>query len=194
MTLIDIVSSRRKAEILKLLFGMDQREFHLRELARKSGLALGTIQQELARLAKVGLVTSRKDGNRLYYRANQGNPVFGDLRNIVFKTDGLVNVLLGAVSDPDIEVAFLFGSLVSATAKSESDVDLMVIGAIGLRRLARLLSGLSEKVGREINPHVMTRREFFGRMQSGDPFVSSVMSGPRLFLKGSEHELAELGE
>ncbi len=40
--LVDIVSSRVKAEILRLLFGLRQPELHLRELARQSGLSLGT--------------------------------------------------------------------------------------------------------------------------------------------------------
>jgi len=44
------------------LFGLSQPELHLRELVRQSGLSLGTVQQELRRLTRVGLVTARKDG------------------------------------------------------------------------------------------------------------------------------------
>ena len=76
MTLIDIVSSKRKAEILRLLFGVEGGELHLREIARRSRLALGTVQHELARLVKIGLVNSRRDGNRVCYRANRNSPVF----------------------------------------------------------------------------------------------------------------------
>jgi hypothetical protein len=45
--LVDIVSSRVKAEILRLLFGLRESELHLRELTRQSGLSLATVQQEL---------------------------------------------------------------------------------------------------------------------------------------------------
>mgnify|MGYP001001407255 CR=1 FL=1 len=69
--LVDIVSSRVKAEILRLLFGLRQPELHLRELARQSGLSLGTVQQELRRLTRVGVVSARRDGNRVYYRAKE---------------------------------------------------------------------------------------------------------------------------
>ena len=68
--LVDIVSSRVKAELLRLLFGLRQPELHLRELVRQSDLSLGTVQQELRRLTRVGIVTARKDGNRVYYRAS----------------------------------------------------------------------------------------------------------------------------
>jgi DNA-binding transcriptional ArsR family regulator len=72
--LVDIVSSRVKAELLRLLFGLRQPELHLRELTRQSGLSLGTVQQELRRLTRVGIVVARKDGNRVYYRANPSIP------------------------------------------------------------------------------------------------------------------------
>lgn len=194
MTLLDIVSSKRKAEILRLLFGANPRDYYLRELARQSGLALRTVQQELVRLAKVGLVTTRRDGNRVYYQANKENPVYGDLRNIVLKTAGLTNALQTALRTPGIDLAFVFGSLACETARPESDVDLMVIGTVGLRRVAQLLSGLAEKLGREINPHVLTKDEFKRRKHSTDHFISSVLASPRLFVIGSEHELAELGK
>ena len=193
MTLRDIVSSKRKAEVFRLLFGIDQRNCHLRDLARQAGLAVRTVQQELAGLAKVGLITARRDGNRLYYQANQDNPIYCDLRNIVIKTAGLVGVLQGPLDVPGIDLAFVFGSLAAGNARSTSDVDLMIIGTAGLRRVAQLLSGLSDRLGREINPHVLTTQEFLRRKRAADHFVSSVLASPRLFVIGSEHELAKLG-
>ena len=194
MTLLDIVSSKRKAEVFRLLFGVERQAYHLRELARQSGLALRTVQQEVAQLAKAGLVMTRRDGNRVYYQANQDNPVYGDLRSIVLKTAGLASVLQGALSVPGIELAFVFGSLASEKAHAESDVDLMIIGTVGLRKVAQLLSGVAERIGREINPHVLTKEEFAQRKCVGDHFISSVLASPRLFVIGSEHELAKLGK
>lgn len=194
MTLVDIVSSRVKAEILRLLFGVEAREFHLRELARRSQLALGTVQQELKRLVGAGLVSTRKDGNRLYYQANKDNPVYSDLRNVVLKTNGLANFLQDALQDHAIQIAFIFGSVAAETARPESDVDLMVVGRVGLRRVAQLLAGASEKLGREINPHVLTQEEFAKRRRAQDHFISSVLASPRLFIVGSENELAAMGK
>lgn len=194
MTLLDIVSSKRKAEVFRLLFGLVRRDYHLRELARQSGLALRTVQQELAGLAKAGLVTARRDGNRVYYQANRDNPVYGELRGIVLKTAGLVGVLQGALRAPGIELAFVFGSLASGKAQAESDVDLMVIGTVGLREVAQLISGLAERLGREINPHVLTKAEFARRKRAAEHFISSVLAAPRLFVIGSEDELAKLGK
>jgi uncharacterized protein len=191
--LVDIVSSRVKAELLRLLFGLNQSELHLRELVRQSGLSLGTVQQELRRLTRVGLVVARKDGNRVYYRANPDHPIHRDLCSIVLKTDGLAGVLQSAVATPEVSLAFVFGSVARGDTGAASDVDLMIIGELGLRKLTSLLSGVAERLGREINPHVMTPREFAEREAGGDHFISSVLTSPKLFVKGTEHELETVG-
>lgn len=192
--LVDIVSSRVKAELFRLLFGIAGRELHLRELVRQSGLSLGTVQQEVSRLTQIGLLTSRKDGNRVAYRANPDHPLFPELRSLVLKTDGLAGALQPALEIPGVHLAFVFGSMARAEANAASDVDLMVIGSVGLRRLSGALSGLSERIGREINPHVFTAQEFLERKARGDHFITSVLAAPRLFVKGTEHELAAMGK
>lgn len=193
-SLIDIVSSRVKAELLRLLFGLSQPELHLRELGRQSGLSSSTVQQELQRLTRVGLVLARKDGNRVYYRANPDHPVHRDLCSLVLKTDGLAGVLQAALKTPEVSVAFVFGSVARGDPGAGSDVDLMVIGGVGLRKLTSLLSGMAARVGREINPHVFTPEEFARRKAARDHFVTAVLAAPKLLVKGTEHELAILGE
>jgi DNA-binding transcriptional ArsR family regulator len=192
--LVDIVSSRVKAELLRLLFGLALPELHLRELVRRSGLSLSTVQQELRRLTRVGLVIARKDGNRVYYRANPDHPTYRDLCSLVLKTDGLAGVLQPAMKTPDVRVAFVFGSVARGDTGAGSDVDLMVIGQVGLRKLTSLLSGVAGRVGREINPHVMTPEEFVKRKAERDHFVTSVLAAPKLFVKGTEHELETMGQ
>jgi DNA-binding transcriptional ArsR family regulator len=190
----DIVSSRVKAEILRLLFGLGRPELHLRELARQSGLSLGTVQQELRRLTRVGVVAARRDGNRVYYRANSQHPVHGELRSLVLKTSGLVGVLHQALQDEQILLAFVFGSIARGETRADSDVDLMIIGTVRLRRLASLLSGVADRLGREINPHILTPEEFKERRQGDDHLVQSVLASPKLFVKGTGDELEAMGQ
>ncbi len=69
----------------------------------------------------------------------------------------------------------------------------MVVGSLGLRRVAHLLAGTAAQLGREINPHVLTVAEFVKRRRGNDHFITSVLASPRLFVVGSEHDLAGLG-
>ncbi len=189
----DLLSSRVKAGVFRLLFGPSATELHVREMERRSGLADATVRQELRRLRRLGLVEERRAGNRAYYRANRRHPLYADIRNIVLKTVGLVDLLREALDDPGIRVAFVFGSVGAGEEDSGSDIDLMVIGSIGLRRVAELLSGVSAQVGREVNPHVLTPEEYRKRRKTRDHFVGSVLGAPRLMVVGGEDELAAVG-
>ena len=44
------------------------------------------MRQELKRLAGFGIVQARKDGNRVYYRANQQHLLYLEIHNLVLKT------------------------------------------------------------------------------------------------------------
>ena len=88
----------------------------------------------------------------------------------------------------------MFGSVAAGREAAQSDVDLMVIGALGLRELTTLLSGVSEKLGREINPHAISVPDFKERVRSGNHFITAVLKEPKIFLKGKDDELAGLAQ
>jgi predicted nucleotidyltransferase len=152
------------------------------------------VRQELLNLTRLDLVTRRRDGNRVYHVANKDHPLFRDIRQIVLKTIGLADQLRACLSKDSIKVAFVFGSIATREENSRSDVDLMVIGKIGLRQLTNLLRGISEQVGREINPHIMTEEEYVQRVRAQDHFVSHVLKGPKMFIIGTEHEFEAMGK
>ena len=86
-------------------------------------------------------------------------------------------------------IAFVFGSIARQEEMAESDLDLFVIGDLGLRKLAGLLSGVSDKIGREINPHVFTENEIKKRLAQKDHFISRVLEEPKIFILDNENEL-----
>ena len=188
-----ILSSRVRSEIFRLLFGLSDRQLHIREMERRTGLSVATVRQELQKLSRMQLVEAQRSGNRLYYRANTSHPLYTDIRNIVLKTSGMVDILRDALDKEDVKIAFVFGSVVSNQEGATSDVDLMVIGDVGLRKLSGWLSGVSEQIAREINPHVLNRAEFRKRKQSCDHFITRVLESEKLFIKGSEHDLEAMG-
>jgi len=192
--LAKILSSQIRAGIFGILFGMRERPVHMREIERLSGFAIGTIQQELRKLKELDLVTRRRDGNRVYYEANVLHPLYPEIRSMVLKTVGLVGILRSALEEsPDIRAAFIYGSIAKGEEKAGSDLDLMIIGELGLRKLTAMLYGTSERIGREVNPHVISPAEFRKKRKEGDHFLSSVLREPRVFIIGGENELEAVG-
>jgi predicted nucleotidyltransferase len=191
--LATMLSSRVKAETFRLLFGPGAGELHVREIARRAGLNEATVRQELRRLTGLSLLTCRRDANRAFYRANAAHPLYADIRSMVLKTSGLADVLREALASPKVRVAFVFGSLATGSEKPESDVDLMVIGDLSLRQVAKMLSGVASRLGREVNSHVLTPRELVTRRKSRDRFLLGVEDGSKLFVIGDAHELEAVG-
>jgi DNA-binding transcriptional ArsR family regulator len=190
--LAKILSSRVRSEIFRLLFGLSDKELHVREIERRTGLSIATVRQELKKLLQMELLLARRDGNRLYYRGNKEHPLFPDIQNMVLKTVGIVEPLKEVLDKENVNIAFIFGSVANNREGAVSDLDLMVIGTVGLRTVSGWLSGISEKIGREINPHVMSLKEYRKRKRSGEHFLNRVMESSKIFIKGSENDLAAM--
>lgn len=188
----ELLSSRVRAEIFRLLFDGSAREMHVRAMERNATVSFAAIRQELQKLAQFGLVQPRRDGNRLYYSAQSSHPLYPEITGLVAKTLGYLALLQKALDDPAIELAFVFGSMAEGKEKPASDVDLAVIGATGMRGLTALLSGIEKQIGREINPHTYTAREFAQRSGEGDHFVAQLLAGAKIFVKGSENDLKRI--
>lgn len=187
--LSEILSSRIRAAIFRLLFGFDAKEIYMRDLERRSGFSIGAIQAELKKLLRFELLEKRKDGNRIYFQANKNHPLYSDIRSLVFKTNGLIDIIKDALINSDaIKYAFVFGSFARNEETASSDIDLMVIGDLTLRHLTGMLAGLSDKLNREINPHCLGEQDFIRRKNAGEPFISRICEESRLFIIGNEND------
>jgi predicted nucleotidyltransferase len=172
--------------ILGLLYAVPGRELHLREIARRACMAPATVQREAVALAEAGILTRRQSGHQTYYGANEGCPIFAEMRGLILKTSGLADAVRAALAPfgSRIESAFVYGSMADGTAGPDSDVDLCVVGKVGLRELASVIPSLTERLGREVNPVALTPEEFRELRQRGDHFISTILAGPRIDVVG----------
>ena len=188
----NLFCSRTRAGILTCLFGATPQRLHVRALMREAGCSLGAGQHDLRNLVSLNLVFSERDGNRLYYSANVNHPLYPALREIVARTTGIYAVLAECLGSDSIRFAYVFGSVASGQAKASSDIDLIVIGSVGLREIVTRLISAGEKLGREINPYVMLESEYFKRCKANEHFIGSVIGSERHMIVGDEHELRGL--
>jgi predicted nucleotidyltransferase len=186
--LSELLTSTTRAELMRLLFNGSGEEHYLRDMEKLTSVKINSIQKEVKNLSSLDLLKSRKDGNRIYYSANQSHPLYVDLVSIVEKTVGMIAQLKERLKDNRIEVAFVFGSFAKGNENAASDIDLIVIGDLGMRALTKLLSGLQGKIGREINPHIFLDEEFRSRLKTKDHFISSVMGEEIKMIKGDIDE------
>jgi len=181
--------ARRK--VLALLLVGPQVRWHLRDVARRTGLALGTVRRELKGLVQAGILTEVRDGNRTYYQADTGCPVIPDLTALMRKTAGLADVLRTALKPlaGRIDAAFIYGSEASGKATTGSDVDLAVVGDVDEMALHRAVGLAEQQLSRTVNYTLLSRREFRRRRKERGGFLARVLGGPKIAILGNPDEI-----
>jgi len=183
-----------RRRVLGLLLLRPDQALHVREIARLTGTTPGTLHKELSKLAEVGILSRDRQGNQVVYRADRNCPIYEELASIMRKTSGMGDVLAEALLPcaEQIDAAFVFGSVARGQETADSDVDVMVIGTIGFATVVRLLYEAQATLRRDINPKVLSPGEFREGVAGQDAFLRDVIGKPKIFLIGSDHDLAEL--
>lgn len=183
--------NKYRRKVLALLLTNPDRWIHLRELARMTGAAPGTLKKEVDALTGVGLLRTQRLGNQTQFSANPSHPVYTELTALIKKTIGLADQLRAALMpmSEHVHTAFVFGSMASASENDRSDIDLMILGDLSFGDVVNALYGTQSTLGRDINPKVMTCDEWQQKKLSGSSFVQDILSKPKLLLMGSEHDL-----
>jgi predicted nucleotidyltransferase len=187
----DALFTKVQQRVLAVLFGNHERSFYGNELIALAGSGSGAVQRELAQLEAAELVTVKRVGNQKHYQANPLSPVFLELRGLILKTSGLVDVLRASLAPlaPQIEGAFIFGSVAKNKDTAKSDIDLFVITRhLTYRELFSALEPATGRLGRVVNPTVYSRIEFEKRLREGNAFVKRVMAQPKLWIIGDDSE------
>ncbi len=192
-TLSAVLFPGYRRRVLGLLLLRPEEALHGREIARRTGLPSGTLTRELTRLAQAGLLKREKRGNQLLYSAERKCPVFEELASILRKTSGVVDVLGEALAPGEdrIRTAFIFGSMGRGEERTGSDIDLAVIGDISFAEVVKLLHATQGALGREINPKVYSVKEWTAKRAAPDAFLRDLLAKPKIFVIGTEDELAK---
>jgi predicted nucleotidyltransferase len=186
----DALFPRTRQRLLAALLLNPQKPSYAAELANHLGVRHSTLQRDLAKLTAAGILKVSRSGNRAYFQADEACPIFPELRSLLLKTAGLVDVLreqlapLGA----RVNLAAVYGSMASGKETTGSDIDLLVIGSVTLMDLVPLLEHATEQLRRQVNPTIYTRDEL-SRKARDNRFVRSVLGKPLLFVIGNKRDL-----
>jgi len=191
LNVLDTLFPGVRQKLLSATLTQPDKRWYLSELAEFLHTRPSSLQRELAALAQSGILELRRDGRRTFYKAATRSPIFQELRGIFEKTTGLVPALRVALQPFDARVAcaFVYGSVARGEERTGSDVDLMVIGSVGLAELVPSLRRAEKRLGREINVTNYSMDEFRGKVAQRNHFLTTVIEGNLLFVKGEQRDL-----
>jgi predicted nucleotidyltransferase len=191
----DALFTKVQQRVLAVLFGNHARSFYANELIALACSGSGAVQRELAQLEAAELVTVRRVGNQKHYQANASAPIFEELRGLVLKTSGLVDVLRAALAPlaAQIDQAFIYGSVAKGKDTAKSDIDLMVISErVAYAELFAVLEPATKWLQRNVNPASDSPIEIDKRILGDNAFVKRVLAQPKLWVIGGGRGLARL--
>jgi len=191
-----LFGSKLRAKVLGWLFLHPDERYFVRQLKGLLDEDSTNISRELARLEKMGILTCQTEGRQKYYQVNPQCPVFSELEGLVRKTTGLADILRSVLKplSRKIKVAFIYGSLAKGLAKSQSDVDLMVIGSSTFAEVVNAITKAQHELGREVNPSTYPVDEFRQKVSTSHHFINTVLKEPKIFLIGDENDLRRLAQ
>lgn len=185
-----LFSSKLRIKLLDTFLSLPDARFYTRELARRIKEEAKNVSRELKNLEALGLLISEQQGNQKHYSVNKDFFLHPELKGIIFKTMGVQGLLKEAMNKlKRVKVAFIYGSYASGKESETSDVDIMIIGNPDMTELIEIISELEVKLNREINYMCFDREEFEKRKRSEEAFISEVLSGEKIMLKGLEDDI-----
>src|SRR5215467_7728581 len=190
-TSLDSLFPNVRQGVLAATLTRPEKWWYLSELAGFLHTRPSSLQRELRSLQQSGILQLRKDGRRTYFKAETRSPIFRELRSIFEKTVGLIPMLRTAMRPfgDKIVCAFVYGSIARREEHATSDVDLMVIGNVGLGDLSPSLRKVEKRLGREVNVTNYSVDEFRKKVATGDHFLTTVLKGSLEFVKGEQRDL-----
>ncbi len=183
----DALFTKTQKKVLGLLFGKPDKSFYTNEIMRWASMGRGTVGRELDKLVSAGVLTTTREGNQNYYKANENNPIYKELIGIVKKTFGVADEIREALKtfEDNIEIAFIYGSIAKGLDTKSSDIDLMLVGnELHYSDIVEVLIPLEEVFQRTINPTIYSQKNFLVKIRDGSSFVTRVMEQPKIMIKG----------
>jgi predicted DNA-binding protein YlxM (UPF0122 family) len=154
-----IISSKTRIKLLTRFFFNPATRSYLRELAKEFDVSTNSVREELNQLTKTKLLTSKKSGRQVFYKANQKHPLFPELKSMVSKVMGVDQVIDGIVTRlGDLERAYVIDDY--AEGKDTGIIDLLLIGDIDQYHLNDLSRKTERYINRKIRSLVLSRDEF----------------------------------
>jgi predicted nucleotidyltransferase/predicted transcriptional regulator with HTH domain len=182
-----LFTSKTRTKVLGLLLFNQDKEYHLREIARIVRTIPTYVSKELDNLVKINLVIKKKRANLNIYSVNKDCVFLDDLKRIFLKTDYLGELIKQGLKGEGVRYCFIYGSFAQGTESSASDIDLFLVSEIKEDKIIKVIQKVEKATQREIN-YVLWNEETFEKKASGHHLLKTIKKGKIIMLIGDEDE------
>jgi hypothetical protein len=192
-SLADALFSKVRQRLLAVLFDAPERSFYMGELIALAHSGNGAVQRELANLASAGLLTVHKQANQKHYQANADSPVYQELRALVGKSIGAVNVVRTALSTLPgaVSSAFLYGDAAIPVASGAPITAVLFGSGDDTAAVSTAMQGAANILGQQVRFTLYTPESLADAVLPDAQFMTRLLAPPKVWLVGSQDQLFE---
>jgi len=182
--LLQIFRSRLQGELLALILVDPARSWTVGELSQRTGQPYQTIATEVRRLQDGELITVTTVGRTKLLAANESNPYFGPLAQLVVMVFGPPLVIGEEFSSVvGIKRLFIFGSWAARyegkPGPTPNDIDVLVVGEPNRDEIYEAAERAQRRLGHEVNVTIRTQETW---ESANDGFIQQVRVSPLIEL------------
>jgi hypothetical protein len=154
-----LITSKTRIKLLLKFFLNSSNTGYLRGLEPEFGESSNSIRVELNRFEKANLLLSKTEGNKKYYQANTGHPLFPEIHKLLLKHIGLDKVIEKVITKlGHLSEVYLVGEL--AKGNNSKVIDLWFVGAdLDKNYLMTLVEKTEELIKRKIRYLILDNTE-----------------------------------
>ncbi len=189
------IFTKNRAELLSLFFTNPDKSFYMQEIGRILNKKPGVFQRALNNMASEGILVSEYRANSRYFTVNKNNPIYKELKSIIFKTIGISGSIKQELEElKNLELAFIYGSFAKNKENYLSDIDIVIIGGLDEEILINKLDSLEKKLQREINYKIYSYKNLNKEISEKEPFIINILKDKKIMLIGSEDEIPKISK
>ena len=181
-----LFTSKTRIRALNLLMFNQDKEYHLREIARFINISPVYIAKELDNLAKLNLVKKSKKANLNIYSINKECIFLNELKQIFLKTHYFAELLKKELKNK-AKYCFIYGSFARGEETGSSDIDLFIVSEIKEDKLIKIIQKLEKAIHREIN-YVLWNENTFSQRAKSHHLLKTIKKSKIIMLIGDENE------
>lgn len=184
--MLPLLNTKLRRKVLAYAFAHSDENYYVREFSSLIDEDPGNLSRELRRLEEDGLFVSEERGNMKFYALNKKYPLYQEIKNIIFVTEGVSGQLRSFFSvQENIVLAFIHGSFARNQERLTSDIDLVVVGKSIEEEILPGINDLESRFNREINMTFYSEEEFTQQRKIKGSFLNVVLSGEIILIKGT---------
>lgn len=175
----DILDSKSKIRILRLMFKYPKREFTEREIANMINMSPNTVNLALKSLRITNIFLYKQIGNTHIYKSDQNSILFNLIKNLFEGEKQIREALFKLLKEklPNVQSCIVFGSFAMELENFESDLDILIVSKNKEKTqddLDKVSEEILESFGTVISSIMLTPKEF--KMNKNKPYIIQALS------------------